>query len=246
MIKEAIEAVQKLTKDSLEVTIIPVPGRGDKAILNVRGEAKEISISPPARSHCIGSLESFCEAIATWGDECKVFVNDKQAVAVLRDVEDRRDTLTMPLKLHPQFAFVKTMKGQQQQKQIVRWLRHDLAGCVPEGLVSIFRVLEFKRSNDGSSRTEHGRESLGRSVEAAVNNAENIPETFNLTVPVLDIAFSTAEPIRCSVDIDVAAGTIAIDPVPGQLEQAMRNAIENIGKYIAKQASVGVFSGSVT
>jgi hypothetical protein len=116
---------------------------------------------------------------------------------------------------------------------------------VPEGLASRFRVLEFQRKNDGSSRLEHGRESLGKSVEAVVNNAENIPESFNISVPVFDLELSTVEPITVSVDIDMAAGTIAIDVVPGQLEMAKRNAIATIANAINNQTESSVFHGSL-
>lgn len=249
MIKDAMEFLKGLVSKA-EVLKAPLvtmlPGRGNKYILTkVDGSAQEMA-DPPPRSHRVDSVASLMTAIVKWGREIPpvVYVGEKSIIVVIDDQEDRLDTITLPLTKHKQWVELESLGGGRDQKSIVRLLRHNFAGCVPEGFVARLRQLAFNRRNDGSATVTHGKESLGHAVEASVSNSESIPEDILFRVPMFDLDLDTRQSIKVTVEIDPLAGQIALDPVPGELEFARTRQLESIAESIRNGCDVTVLMGS--
>lgn len=69
-------------------------------------------------------------------------------------------------------------------RDAVKMLRLDLHGGKHEAVIQALSQVDFTRNSTGRSHVEHGRESLGKSVEASVQQADKVPKEFTVGVPV--------------------------------------------------------------
>ena len=180
----------------------------------------------------------------------EVFHNDDKIVLIL-DRADGHERMTMPLSTTNRFEKLINMQGGGNQiapRSLIRMLRFDLSGTCIYHVIAGLRKLDFTRKSDGSSVTEHGRESLGKNVEAAVQQAAAIPEEFNITVPLYSNAglrdLSTAT-IAMGIHIDVFEQTIELSPLADEIERARVAVQRAIGEHLrSKMSDIPVFNGS--
>lgn len=74
--------------------------------------------------------------------------------------------------------------AKMQPKDAVKMLRLELHGGNVSHVIQALSRIDFSRTSAGKTDVAHGKESLGRSVEAAVQQADGVPETFTVAVPV--------------------------------------------------------------
>jgi hypothetical protein len=73
------------------------------------------------------------------------------------------------------------------------------------------RSLDFTRRNDGSRTIEHGRESLGKSIEMQVQSKQGeLPEVFEINLPWYSTSPVNEGWFRLSVTLDLDAASEAI------------------------------------
>lgn len=225
MLAEFVKQISELAVKSAALNKVDLPG--DRYALKNGDSVSFHDVPPEHRQHLverIDDLETAAKSFAINAAAVSAFHNDRSIVLTL-DSESRRDRVTMPLKHSPQFKTLLSLGAELQPAQLVRLLRHDLYGVVPDGLLPLVRRVDFKRRNDGSSNIQHGKESLGKSIEAEISGAENIPEYVTMMAPVYDAPdLSQKYPVECSLDINAMAGTFRLCPLPGQLDMAIHAA----------------------
>lgn len=227
MLADFLKLIQDTAVKATDATILKPTedARGGWIIQN--GEATPIPIPPPLRHHAICSITSLVEFAENFATKGSVW-HDERQIIVLLDNEDRRDFARLPLTKSATFAKLESIVKQKNpltQRDMVRLFRHDLrqAGC--EHVLSAVKRLDFKRTNDGRSEVGHGKESLGRSVEMAVNSAEAIPEFFQATVPVYSTPGAEwQKAVYCTLEIDVANERFIVLPDEDAIVKAVQDA----------------------
>lgn len=161
------------------------------------------------------------------------FVGEDRIVFVF-DLDDRRDAATCPLRPSPQYLWLKGESSKPlTQSDLVRLLRITLKGCVTaDNLLPIVRQVKFDSSDGGVSTVEHGRQSMGRQVMAAVTGADIVPEETTLIVPVFE-NHGYAARIECAIEIDPATRTFKLTPYPLQVKAAMDGAMADLDELFS-------------
>ena len=138
-------------------------------------------------------------------------------------------------------ALLRAQSSPMDQQAFCRLLRLDLD--VPAEVLARYRSLRWSSGAQASAVQGHGKESLGREVYAALANADDVPESFVLSIPLYDSKGQRdTAAIRCNVDIDTSRETLRIDPAPGAIQaaydaHAQKNA-ERLRELVADQATV--------
>jgi len=89
-------------------------------------------------------------------------------------------------------------------------------------VITALRQIDFTRTSAGKSHVEHGKESLGRSVEAAVQQADKVPEDFVVRVPVYTNPGAGAflVEVRVMLYLDLEGQQVVLQTMPDELEKA--------------------------
>lgn len=169
-------------------------------------------------------------------------------LVVLLDREDRHERLALGLNRSALFRTVTELERNAfTQRDLIRTLRIKLGLGSDHPVLKAIRRVDFRRRNDGSSVVERGKESLGRAVEMEVQSAEDIPEHFDLTMPVYanpGIRNESETTVRLHVDIDIENETFWVGPVADALEIAMQAVHMRLAAILRDQLpGVQVFFG---
>lgn len=255
MLKEFVEAIAKLTSQANEhihPKITAIPGDPRKVFVSDRSGVREMKLPPDLRSHTVAGIGDLLEAYKVWCGEPSasealgVFWHDSDVVTLVIDDFDRRDRVTMPLEYTQQFARIKKLAEQPHlsQREAVNLFRHDLKDCGPDTMLPALRKLEFKRKNDGSRTFEHGKESLGRSIELQVTGASAIDEYVTFRVPLYkNPGVHLVVGIQCSIELDSEKEQIIIKPLPDQINTAVKEGQAVIHGKLS-ESGAAVFFGS--
>lgn len=240
MIADAIAKIVQLATDAHDLKIKRVEGVPNRVwMLGRDGTATEIPITIPdwlVLDTCESFIDAIKEVLDLQVEGVRVFHNDDKLLA---DVIDGipRSTYEMHLSRTDQFSLLDKLSSCEvrwyDHRGFLRLLRHDLAECGTEGTASIMQRVTFKQHSGGQSDISHGKESMGRSVNSAVDAIEELPQTLLLTVPVYCEFPMIYQQIMCSLEIDANAARFALTPRPGQMDQAVIDAQEEIGKHLS-------------
>lgn len=149
----------------------------------IDGEVQEKSRVRDPRAHEVMRLSDIVAAVEKWVEndqsQACICVDENRISAVLDDDHLGVNTCEMVLGETEAFDRVKGFIGGQNfdQVELIRLLRNELRGASPSLLAAV-RNLKFTRTENGQSNMQHGNESLGRSIEAAVTVADKIDESF--------------------------------------------------------------------
>lgn len=248
MLAEAISKLQELALAGAAPQVVTIPGRPRKAWIYRDGyEAVEVDLPAPARDCALHGLADIIRAAQDPGlTGARELFYGVEMVLLWTDREIRLDCFQMHLEKTQRFARLIALaisrKG-MTQREAVRLLRQDLHRTGADQVVSAIRRLDFKRASDGSRTVEHGRESLGRAVEATCQGADAIPEEFTLRVPAFSnpgLAGIVAD-VRMGIYLDLSGdeGLIEIAPLPDELRAAEDAALRELGD-ILREALPGV------
>lgn len=254
---EAIKLIQDTAEKAAAVQVATIPGDPVRVIVSQAGQHKFEELPPPPRKHTVASLSQVVGAVQRFGqggendDTAPTIWHNVAAVVAILEDERRADRVSLALAFSPQFSKLLQLQQENEfdQVEFVRLLRHDFAGCVKPELVPLFRRITFNRRNDGTADLQHGRESLGRSVEAAVTASEDIPEQIAVKCRVYETqGCEWAVTVVCTVDIDTQLAQFSLTPLPGELTIALQAVQEKIGAYLRDaledNAKIEVFYGS--
>lgn len=249
---EAIQDVAQLATKAALPAVLNIPGQVQHKVTVYTGdEIKEMVLDPQPRKHTLSTLGSFVDftnniADKHGGGNPVVWVSEDSLTVVVNDGE-RRDQATLTLKKTPQLQLLQnnTTAQPRSQADIIKFLRIDMAGTLPDGkgLIGLLREMKFDQNTAGSGNVQHGRESMGKSIEAQVLGLSAIPEELTLNVRLFDVPdIQTVAQIQCAIDIIVMAQQFRIVPLPMQIQNALAMGMEKILETL-EQLDCPVYDG---
>lgn len=170
---------------------------------------------------------------------------DGSRLVLIHDIDSRRDRTVCDLIPSPQFSWlVNGSKQTYRQADFIRLLRIDLQGALPaaSNLLPLIRELKFNNNAAAQSNIQHGKESLGRQIEAAVHGIDAIPEEVTLSVPLWE-NFTCIVPIRCAVEILPHEQQFKLTPFPLELRKAVELGMGSI-RNLMDDTGVDYYYGS--
>lgn len=252
---ETLRSAQETAVRAAAVEVKQIPGDPDNLIIAKEGVYVIRPVPPSRIAHEVLSLED----LITYARRCEeaedadeptprsVWHNPAEVVLLLDD-SDRRDRVTFHLQKTPALLTLEALEAQDIgwicQQAFVRLLKIDFG--VNPAIVAAFRTLDFKRGDATHADVQHGRETLGKSVEAAVQGTAAIPE--DLMIP-LSLYRSVGEAavyhIRCAVEINSVQGLFKLTPFPGELDAMVQAHQATIHDRLSRSLSDGmVYYGS--
>lgn len=263
----AIEAIQNLAvqaagvEKSAAVIKLPDEPAGTYGLLIPNDDGgvafQKVFADPPPRKHALLSVDQVGEFVTDVEERIAclpvVWYGPTAVIVVMNDQREanRVGRATVQLVPTPQFAKLRELeKGVKfGQKQFVRLLRCELADCMNDGLAPLLRAvktLNFSAGVKGSGRIDHGQESLGREIEASVTStAGPIPDEVVLSVRIYnDPVMKVRRPVKCMIEVDAAENTLCLQPLPGQLDDAIQAEMEHLGTLLHSVVKRPVFFGT--
>ncbi|MGD0040327.1 MAG: hypothetical protein ABSE84_07930 [Isosphaeraceae bacterium] len=247
---ESLKLIQTAACDAQKAEIIPLPGDGRKALVRIGTTVQEHAIAPPCRQHAVETVEalaSYARKLTT--PAAAVVWHDGQEITLVLDDADRRDFVKLSLKPAPQFQAAQglsAMAAPISQEELIALLRHKLGA--PKDLVSVFRSVDFQRTDGAQANLQHGKNTLGKQVNAQLVGADRVPEEITLTIPVFtNCGLNTPYPLKLNVDVDVVRCQFRLVVVPGGLDDLMDRAQEAIAKSLTtllKDSGIPIYRGS--
>jgi hypothetical protein len=253
MLEELFRAVSAQALEAATPKIVKPPAEPDHRYLVIQGSTvSRMEAVPHPREHCLGTLASLLEAIKHYeNDEGGVVVwYDRTGVTVHLNDETRRDLLQMGLPYAKPLQVLLSLQEKtqpMQQKPFVLLLRTTFATCCSPGVVDLFKKIKFRQGVQQDSVISHGKASLGKSVEMELTGTKDLPEYLSFDVRVWESGFTSTQRVECALEIDAAAETFSLIPLPGQIEGAIQKAMEALGVALAEGlegVDVPVFCGS--
>ena len=187
MLREFADFLYEIGKADKEPNLRLHEALPNQVILSDRDETKVLEAGP--RPYC-GQLNSY-ESIIEF---CKQHTNaeiyiDGVNVRILLDRNSRREYMVCPLELAGVWRVLRDITIKQQKfkvQDVRRLLRVGFGVDAAHPLYTALGKIDFRRTNTGKFQAEHGKESLGRSVESEAQSTESIPENFSVHTPVFN------------------------------------------------------------
>lgn len=250
MLAEFVSKIAELAVGKKQVEAVEVPELR-KIIVRKGDEYSDEEIPPDFRSADLTSLDDFCRyvtdpRIPVDPNMVEIFHSPERIVAYL-DGARREDMAQMTLRHSAEWmAIERLLPRSAPPVELLKFLRKNF-NAVPQEVRDSLSRIDFTRTSSGRTSVEHGRESLGRSVEASVQQADKIPESFKVTVPMYDNPGLRG--IRVTVQIGIYLHSteeqVEFFALPGEIDAAVNQVHEEIGKRLAAGApDAQVFHGS--
>ena len=148
----------------------------------------------------------------------------------------RRGHLSLPVGLSPQAAWLLSAEGAGKplaQAEAVRHFRIVLANHSPGNLLDCLRNLSFEVLNKTEADIQHGKASLGKSIQAKTGGAAALPERVVVDFPVFK---SPVFQYRASVALDLEpqaqAERLLFTVPPGEVAAAICDAEGKLGAAV--------------
>jgi hypothetical protein len=237
MLAEMIKAIVGLADERRQFRTLVEPDTRHMKVMNPDGSLERLEI-PSFRNYQAIDLPSLVSLLGLAEGPRLVFVGaceDGVSVMCYLDELDRKETVRMTVEYSQAYAAFVKLNDWQKQKLVVTTLRDQLFGSTESGLLGKLRSLDFTRRNDGTKTIEHGRESMGRSIELAVQSKNGeIPEKVTFRIPMFasrDFSKFIAT-CDCSLDLDASMEAIRFVPTGDQLESAIEYSILHVADTI--------------
>lgn len=254
MLAEFVTAIASLVRGADQIEIVH-DEKLRKAFVRHGDEVHEERLPPELRSSRFFALDDFVRAVL---DDVvcplpEVF-HDRDGAMAFVDRDNRKECIRLPYTRSDAWSKIVglyTNPCSMTQKQIINFLRFDVAVPGVQNLMRILRKVDFSRKSDGQRSVEHGRESLGKSVEAAVQGIEEIPEEITVEVPIYNtpgLREVSLVSIRCGLLIDVEDERFSLRPLADELEKKSAQVQVKIGDLLVaafanRQPPIPVYFG---
>ncbi len=250
---DLIREIEERTRKPKVVSCSGMPGRN---VLLDKGEGPPeiLEIPPACRLYEVSSITGLADTVSYLHQESQegqstcVFVGTHITVC-MDERGGRRDLATMSLPVSTQFGRLRMMSGEVEmtQRELV-WLLTSVFrdNMLTADFLPTIRSLKFTSNNEGTSKVQHGEESLGASIEEQVVSGKDggtLPDMVEFEVPVFDTIDLDFEPtcrIRCAVRFNAQDKMIVVKPEPGQLEGAVAKAVSEISERLTSLVPEGV------
>lgn len=225
MLAEAIKTLEELAKRANSLTLLPIPGDPRNLLVRNGPDLETRTLPAPDRQHGYIGMADLIRAAKDTGisKAPELYVGDDKVVLV-HDRDDRRARSSLPLVVSERF---RVLQGLWPAKafdpvEVAKLLRYRLSGTGLEPLVILLRRVDFSANKKSHAEAQHGRESMGRAVEMAVQGADKIPEDFQVDLRVYTTPGATFKAVvRMGLFLDVRAEKIEIGPLPDELGNAL-------------------------
>ncbi len=256
MLKEAIDKIVSLTTEGVKPSVFrPDPEPGHVYYLaTADGRVERREAEPSPRKHVVHDLVSLAALAGDFAPDPESGELSQLACwysrggfTLLLDDQTRRDRVTLPLTPSPQMTILEGWARQVtwlEQAKLVQTLRIYFGRYLDSQTpVETFRRLKFRQTQAGEKAVEHGRSSIGRSLEAELTGAGSLPAELTLYLPAfagpLAEVFTT---VRLLVEIDAQAERIALVPDGGSLDGNWARVEEELAKRL-REALEGIECG---
>jgi hypothetical protein len=223
------------------------------------GKMHTIVADPMRVQHRVARIEdlrSFLDrfGVVHEGRECHVWVTPKSIEAFVHDDADahtygaQRAAIARVLTAQAT-ALAGLRSGVSfDQRELVKFLRFSIP-TAPREILAAVRAVDFSRKSAGASSIEHGRESLGRSVELKVQGAAEIPESFAVAFMLYEgVEFAgTWGSIDVHVLIDLESSKFTLFVRPDEWQRRLDSAeLEIAARVKSEIPNARVFIGTPT
>lgn len=250
MIAEAIAKLVGLGQDAQRVEFHTHPNLPNRVFVRNGDELVEHLEPVPRRMPKLEGMQdlvSYLESSAALAPE--IYLHHGKVEAFL-DREDRRSVATVELLESERFRIVTALESGRSMtpKEAVRFLRLELPDTGTAGVVQALSRIDFTRSSSGRSDVAHGKESLGRAVEASVQQAADVPERFAVRVPVwTSPGFDEQVQIEVGVYLDLVEERVHLRTLPDQISRALSVSMSRAFDALVKQLpNVPIYCGRIS
>jgi hypothetical protein len=217
------------------------------AVFEMNGQLLERPVPPELRKHTVDSVFDLILAATAWvGTEGKgtIWLSHKDIVLIVDDA-DRRERVTLPLVQSDVFEKMCELdqKPVMDQLTLIRLLRRHFRNATEASVVlAAVRKIKFNRNESGHSNLQHGNESIGRTIEAEIAGAADIPD--RLTVP-LNVYSNPGErdnvvSVAFDLEIDVHQQKFSLKPQPDEITTVIEQSLGTIRRRIMAGAPKGM------
>lgn len=213
------------------------------------GKLERIEAPTPPRKHTLAGIRDLVEMLSETevapGPE--IFISPASIVAML-DGGERIQTATVPLAESVRFRLCQSLETPREfsPRDLIKFLRLELHSSNLGALILSLSNLDFTRTSSGKTDVRHGRETLGRSVEAIVQQADNVPETFTVHVPIWSTpGCGVIKPITFGLYLNVDKQCVEVRALSDECANARNAAMADLRESLAKSVEhAAVFMGA--
>lgn len=238
----AIKQVADLAKESVRSSIVKLAGdRADvHRLIKPDGSVEILQTKPTPPVLSAGSLADFVRSVNLLvGTEHKnsgIFVNADgvQFVTNIFDTNHLFGKVVHEMEFTPAFKFLHDGPHTLSQEDLYRLLRGELRKTTGDiGLAEIIRKVNFTKMQSAGSEISNTRVSVDKSIVAEVTGTSKIPEIVTVRTPVF-ATFGDPVLVECSLDADLMRSQFIFKPLPGEVDAAIRFAVEAIIKELLR------------
>lgn len=260
MLKEALEFLKEQSNDASKPTRLDSVSLRNATMYKIGHTTQRIENDPAARRHKVANLDSLATLIngPSAGNDAagnplrsraSVWHYGNEVIAILDDGDDsfRDDRAEWKLNASKKFeSLTSSAATWRDQKSfvefLVEYLRDEVDAAMP-GLLANLRKLRFTNNSEGTGDVQHGRASMGKSVEMAVSGAEPLPETVILRVKRWADLDHVIE-VECLLRLDPVGGKLALKPLADELQEAENKAHDWLHGQLTDAVECPVYYGS--
>lgn len=262
MLQELFSAIGKQAVEAAGKRIFTCPAEPEHVYFDLAdGKLSRREAAPRPRGHVAASLEvitDFARRFCVSPDESEPAVTSegkptgvptiwysRAGIVCLLDDFERRDRVTMPLALSKQMEILFQMENRRtgvKQPEFIRQLRIDFADALgkADGIVDLVRRVKFRVNSEAEVETRHVKTSVGRTLNAEITGAGQLPEEITLEPRIFASGFPIIRGrIVCALEVDPQLEQFYLTPTAGQMEQAMADAEDAI------EGRIGELLGSI-
>lgn len=244
---QAIKEIERLVTAANRTTLLEARGErgGVYFLVGPDGRAERVLAEPAWSAERLATpaeLLRFIQERA--GEKSAVFFGESGAT-FFYDRDDRRAKASCELVTSPQYQWLAHAKGGvMSQADLVRLLRITFRGCLPAdgNLLALVRNLKFSTAGEAAVSIQHGRESLGKRVEAAVTGEGVLPEEVTLFIPVFENHPFKAR-VACALEVCPHEQGFRLTPYPLEVRNALDAAVEDVGTLLTASGLPPAYRG---
>ncbi len=250
MLASFIDAIRNLARAADGVQIATHDSLPEKVILRHGDKYETVDVPPRRRAHVVHGYSDIIAAATdqVLGAHPEIW-HDGSGIYMYPERDDRRDGLVLVLQKSDRFKTLESLHSGRSQgvRDTIRMLRFELHGTGIEVVVRGLSKIDFARKSDGRVSVEHGKESMGRSIESAVQQVADIPEEFSVATSIYvnpGLRELTSVLVRCGIYLDMNNEQIEIRVLADELNAAENSAQAAVGKKLRGDLpGVPVFHG---
>lgn len=230
MLTELLAGIEALVRKAHGAEVIKPPQEPDHVYLlkTPDGGITRCEAEPKPRKHCalsLGTIINMARQYAEASLNPEIWYSQKGVTLILDD-DTRRDQVFFLLERSEQLNALLSLKAEgYTQREFLHLLRVRLHGAVLPELIQAVRHLKFRTLTTGESMVGQGKASIGKSLEAELTGARELPEDLFLSIPVwANYQSDVRDVVRCLLEVDAQTERFYLRVLPCEIENAIAEA----------------------